>query len=92
MQTRLHSSHETTVSIHGIARIEVAADALLRDDGEPAYWQELRFYDAEDVSLGLVTLFLARPGVALPVGSLPPYWGLDITKPVELGMDGEAPF
>lgn len=91
MYTTLHNAHEAVVSVHGIEQIEVTANAMLRDDGSPLYWQELRFRDGSGLSLGRVTLFLERPEVALPVGSLPPYWGLDLGKPLGL-LDGDAPF
>ena len=91
MYTTLHSAHEATVSVHGVEQIEVTANATLRDNGIPVYWQELCFRDGSGLSLGRVTLFLERPEVALPVGSLPPYWGQVLGKPLGL-LDGEAPF
>jgi hypothetical protein len=80
--------------VHRVSKIQVSADSapVDYDDGRrSAYWQTLVFLDDEDRELGTVTLFLANPEVALPVGDQPPYWGIDPSKALMV-IDGEAPF
>jgi hypothetical protein len=90
MNTSL-SSKNSVVNIHDIHRIAVLADSMVTQEGTPLYWQELSFFDDQGGLLGTVTLFLASPEAALPVGDQPPYWGCDPSKALVM-VDGEAPF
>ncbi|MCP3867752.1 MAG: hypothetical protein GY703_06590 [Gammaproteobacteria bacterium] len=91
MDTTFHSSGNSTVSVHDVQRIDVSANSVIRDNGEPLYWQSLTFLDGKGQELGKVTVFLESPEAALPVGDQPPYWGLDLSEP-PMAVDGKAPF
>jgi len=79
------------LSVQHIAEIRVHADSTILASGRPAYWQTLLLLDKEGRELGRVVLHLDAPGVALPVGDQPPYWGIDPSQPLAL-VDGKAPF
>ena len=91
MRTTLHSGGSGSVSVHDVAAIAVSANSRLREDGSVCYWQDLSFFDGEGLPVGTLTLFLARPEAALPVGDQPPYWGVDPRSALAV-MDGEPPF
>lgn len=79
------------VSFYEVAEIRVEANSSILPAGRPHYWQSLVLLDAQGRDLGRVTLHLDSPGVALPIGSQPPYWGIDLEKPLAL-VEGKPPF
>lgn len=79
------------VTILDVSEIRVEANSGILPNGRPHYWQALVLLDAQGRNLGRVTLHLDSPGVALPVGSQPPYWGIDLDKPLAL-VEGKPPF
>jgi hypothetical protein len=81
----------TQFSAHSVNRIAVNANSALGESGSVYWWQELDLFDEADRKIGRVVLFLTRPDVALPVGDQPPYWGMDLSKPLAM-ENGEAPF
>jgi hypothetical protein len=91
MNTSLSSGGNSVVRIHDVHNITVSADSMITKEGRPLYWQDLDFFDDKGGLLGTVTLFLASPEAALPVGDQPPYWGVDPSKALMV-IDGEAPF
>lgn len=78
------------VSIHEVAEIRAEANSAILPSGQVHYWQSLVFLDAQGETLGRVVLHLDQPGVALPVGGQPPYWGMDLTKPLVTQSEGPA--
>ena len=78
-------------TIHNVREIRVTADSAPVEGQGMAYWQRLRFLDAEGRLLGEALLFLDGPDAALPVGDTPPYWGIDASQPLMV-VDGQAPF
>lgn len=63
----------TSIDIFEVARVEVIAYSLplsspLSDGRTKAHYQKLVFFDAENHSLGNVTLYLDQPLSALAIG------------------------
>ena len=57
------------VSFHQVGRINVSArSAVLSAAGDRHHWQTLELFDRKGRLCGSVTLFLAHPDAALPLG------------------------
>jgi hypothetical protein len=78
------------VTILNVAEIRAEANSGILPNGRPHYWQALVLLDAQGNDLGRITLHLDSPEVALPVGDQPPYWGIDLTKPLAAQLEGPA--
>ena len=78
------------VDIHEVAEIRIEANSGILPEGQAHYWQSLVLLDSEGGFLGQVTLHLKQPEAALPVGDQPPYWGVDLTKPLAPQLEEPA--
>lgn len=82
----------TYVTFHQVSRMVVEANGRpAGDTGKMMWWQTIRLFGSKQEQLGEITLHLADPGAALPIGDQPPYFGTD-PRVVALEVGEVAPF